>query len=364
MSSNPFQQTHAAPSGRILVVRLSAMGDIIHGMPAIAALRRANPELKIGWLVEERWSELLCARPAERLAPRSEAKPLADWVHTANFSTWRKALLYRRSWHEMRDCLHEVRRVGYDCVLDLQGAIRSALAAGMSGAQVRIGSAEPREAPARLFYTKAVPPRGAHVIEHALSLTTLVAGEHLSFVAPPFPISPAREAWAHELHASQGRKPLAIVNPGAGWGAKCWPAESFGAVASALAGRGMTVLINHGPGEELLAESVRIASGGVAVPLKCSVGELLAIMRRASLFIGGDTGPMHLAAALKVPVVALFGPTRPERNGPYGTQSVVLRNPESVHNTSHTDRPDDGLLAIPPAEVVQAAERLLENGSA
>lgn len=345
-------------------MRLSAMGDIIHGMPAVAALRAAMPDVKIGWLVEERWAELLCARPSERLAPRSEAKPLVDWVHTANFSAWRRALIAEGSRREMRNCLHDVRTMGYDCVLDLQGAIRSALAARLAGARVRMGSAQPREAPARLFYTRAVLPHGTHVIEQALSLASAVAGESLPYVAAPFPLDPEKEMWAGALHTAHGGKTLAIVNPGAGWGAKCWPPESYGAVASALATRGMTVLINYGPGEEQLAEAVRAASGGVAVPLKCSVAELIAITRRASLFIGGDTGPMHLAAALGVPVVALFGPTRPERNGPFGTRSVVLRNPESVHNTSHTAEPDEGLLAILPEAVVHAAERLLEGRDA
>ena len=150
-----------------------------------------------------------------------------------------------------------------------------------------------------------------------------------------------------------------ILNPGAGWGAKCWPAESFGAVASALAERGMAVVVNHGPAKKHLAEAVRNASGGATVPLKCSVGELIALTRRASLFIGGDTGPMHLAAALGVPVVALFGPTRPERNGPFGTPSVVLRSPDSVYNRSHTDRPDEGLVSIKPQAVIEAADQLL-----
>ena len=156
-------------------------------------------------------------------------------------------------------------------------------------------------------------------------------------------------------------KPLAILNPGAGWGAKRWPAEAYGIVAAGLSKRGMTVLINHGPGEEPLAESVSAASGRAAIPLKCSVGELIAITRRASLFVGGDTGPMHLAAGLRVPVVALFGPTSPERNGPFATRSVVLRNPKSALNSSHSDKADQGLLAIPPEAVMQAAEQLLEG---
>lgn len=344
---------------RILVVRLSAMGDILHGMPAIAALRAANLNSKIGWLVEERWAELLCSRQEERLSACSERKPLVDWLHAANFSVWRNALYSRTSWREMRRCLHEVRAMHYDVALDLQGAIRSAFAARMSGADSWIGSAQPREAPARLLYTLSTIPEGRHVIENAISLASSLAGKRLPYVDAPLPHDFVIETWAEQFHAQLHRKPLAILNPGAGWGAKCWPAESYGCVAKALSDRGMKVLVNHGPREENLARAVCAASGNQGLPLKCSVGELIALTRRASLFIGGDTGPMHLAAALQVPVVALFGPTQPERNGPYGTRSIVLRSPQSVFNSSHTNRPDEGLLSIKPASVIEAADRLL-----
>jgi heptosyltransferase-1 len=346
-------------SDRILVVRLSAMGDIIHGMPAIAALRRARPDLQIGWLVEARWLELLCARDSERLTARSERKPLADWVHVAKFSRWRRSLFSGETWHEMRACRREVRARNYPVALDLQGAIRSALVARASGAAIRIGSSQPREAPGRMFYTQAIDVRGTHVVEHALSLASDVAGQELEYIAPPFPIDPAVEGWADRRCEGWRDKPMAILNPGAGWGAKRWPSESFGAVARALTDRGMAVTANHGPGEERLAEDVRSSSGGAAIPLNCSVGELIALTRRARLFIGGDTGPMHLAAALRVPVVALFGPTRPERNGPFGTPNVVLRSPESVYNTTHTDRHDEGLISIQPEAVIEAADQLL-----
>src|SRR3974390_261566 len=98
---------------RILVVRLSAMGDVIHAMPAIAALRRAKPDLKVGWLIEERWAELLCSRAAERMAPRSHLKPLADWVHVTDLSRWRRALTSRDTWHEAQAALGEVRAMNY-----------------------------------------------------------------------------------------------------------------------------------------------------------------------------------------------------------------------------------------------------------
>src|SRR5271165_357292 len=344
---------------RMLVVRLSAMGDVIHSMPAIAALRHAKSDLKVGWLIEQRWAELLCSNESERLTPRSPLKPLADWVHVANFSNWRHDLSSGETWREMRSCLGEVRAMKYELALDLQGAMRSALAARTPGARVRVGSSQPREAPASMFYTRAIEPSGTHVVEQALSLASAVAGQSLEYADPPFPLDPIHEAWAKEFVTKLDSKPFAILNPGAGWGAKRWPPESFGVVARALTERGLAVVVNHGPGEEQLADAVRESSAGTAVPLNCSISELIPLTRRARLFIGGDTGPMHLAAALHVPVVALFGPTRPERNGPFATRNVVLRSADSVDNTSHTDRPDEGLVSIEPQSVIAAADHLL-----
>jgi len=119
-------------------------------------------------------------------------------------------------------------------------------------------------------------------------------------------------------------------------------------------------VINYGPGEHELARAAEAASDGTAVAMSCSISELIALTRRARLFVGGDTGPLHLAAALKVPVVALFGPTDPARNGPYGSRSIVLRNSASKTSLSHTSDADPGLLQITTEEVVRAAQQLLE----
>jgi heptosyltransferase-1 len=346
---------------RVLVVRMSAMGDVIHGLPAIAALRAARPNWQVGWLIEQRWIELLCAHATERLQPRSELKPLLDWVHVSDFKKWRKGLSSAATWRDMRGCMREVRAMKYDVALDLQGSIRSAMAARLSGAKTRIGSAQPREAPARRFYTNGVTTQGAHVVEHGLELASAACDEDLNYEAPLFPQDSATETWADRFCASIGFAPLAILNPGAGWGAKCWPASSYAEVAKALADRGMAVMVNYGPQEEGLAQEVRTASEEAARPVKCSVSQLIALTRRASLFIGGDTGPMHLAAALGVPVVALFGPTRPDRNGPYATRSIVLRRTESVDNSSHVNDPDAGLQSITPSEVIAAAGSLLKE---
>ena len=346
---------------RVLVVRLSAMGDVIHGLPAITALRAARPNWQIGWLIEQRWMELLCAHAMERMQPRSAMKPLVDWLHVSDFKDWRKELSSRETWSDMRSCLREVRAMKYDIAIDLQGAIRSSMAARLSGAKTRIGLAQPREAPARRLYTHPVATDAAHVVEHALALASTAAGYRLTYHEPVFPQDDATEAWADRFCSCIGFAPLAIVNPGAGWGSKCWPTKSYGAVATALADRGMAVMINYGPNEDRLAESVRQASNQLARPVQCSVSQLIALTRRASLFLGGDTGPMHLAAALGVPVVALFGPTRPDRSGPYATRSVVLRSPASVDNSSHVDNPDAGLQSISPEQVIAGADSLLKD---
>jgi heptosyltransferase-1 len=120
-------------------------------------------------------------------------------------------------------------------------------------------------------------------------------------------------------------------------------------------------LINFGPGEENLARAVKITSGGAAETFTGSITQLIALTRRARLFIGGDTGPMHLAAALGVPVVGIFGPTDPARNGPFQTRSIVLRSPNSDTSYSHLPRPDDGLLEISTRQVLAAARQLLEE---
>jgi heptosyltransferase-1 len=120
-------------------------------------------------------------------------------------------------------------------------------------------------------------------------------------------------------------------------------------------------IVNYGPGEESLAKAADAASAGSAVPMSFSISELVALTRRARLFVGGDTGPMHLAAALRVPVAAIFGPTDPARNGPFGTRNIVLRNPSSPTTLTHRDPTDPGLLRITADQVVAAARTLLEN---
>ncbi len=222
-----------------------------------------------------------------------------------------------------------------------------------------VGSREPRESPAGLWYTRQATSRGAHVIEQNLSVVESLVGSRLNVPAVEFPRDGATEQRITQRLGETGIGKFAILNPGAGWGAKKWPAERYGQVASALAKHGVQSVVNYGPGEEALAREAEAASAGTARAFQCSISELIALTRRAKLFIGGDTGPLHLAAAMRVPVVAIFGPTDPARNGPYGTRSAVLRNPASTTSHARNHRPDETMLAISAESVVDAAQSLL-----
>jgi heptosyltransferase I len=346
---------------RLLVVRLGSMGDVIHTLPAVTALRRSFPDAMIGWVIEERWAELLCTLSTPRSGPRSAQRPLVDKIHTVNTKAWRSSPFSNQTWEQIAAGLSELRAGRYEIAADFQGAARSALIARWSGAPVVYGVAQPRENVASLFYTRQVLARGTHIVQQNLSLAEAVARQPLEMPPVELPYDETAEKECDRRLSDQDIGKFVLLNPGAGWGAKQWPAERYGYVAKRLAEDGFKTLINCGPGEKSLAQAVEANSGGAAEEIACSLTQLIAITRRASLFIGGDTGPMHLAAALGIPVVGIFGPTDPARNGPFGTQSMVLRNPASPTTHSRRQQPDAGLLEISSDQVLAAARQLLRS---
>jgi heptosyltransferase-1 len=344
---------------RVLIVRLSAMGDVIHTLPAVQALRDAFPQAHIGWLIEERWAELLCASGFPRRGAHFASRPLVDEVHTVQLKGWKKSLFSLSTLQRVATVWNDVRDAHYDVAVDLQGAIRSAVLARWSGARTVYGAAEPRESPASVWYTRKVVARGRHVIEQNVSVIEALAGRRLKVPAPDLPRDTQAEARIGQRLAELGVGAFAILNPGAGWGAKRWPAERYGEVARGLADLGVRSILNYGPCEEGLVKAAEAAGAGTARAMSCTLTELIALTRRARLFIGGDTGPLHLAAALRVPVVAIYGPTDPARNGPYGTQSVVLRSTDSVTSHARRAEADEGMLGIGSEAVVRAARELM-----
>jgi heptosyltransferase I len=346
---------------RILIVRLSSMGDVIQTLPAAVTLREAFPQATLGWLIEERWAELLCALSEPRSGARSPQRPLVDIVHTVNLKRWRSSLFASQTWERIAAGLSDLRAVGYQVALDLQGAVRSAILARWSSAPTVYGASHPRENIASAWYTRKVVTQQKHVVERYAEVAQGLIGHPGSVPRGVFPYDPMAEESVTKRLSQQGITQFAILNPGAGWKAKQWPAERYGEVAKALAQQGLKSIVNFGPGEQELARSAEAASGGAAAPMSFSISELIALTRRARVFIGGDTGPMHLAAALQIPVVAIFGPTDPARNGPFHTRSVVLRNAKSPTSLTHHDELDPGIAEITTDEVVASASQLLET---
>jgi heptosyltransferase I len=234
----------------------------------------------------------------------------------------------------------------------------------MAKAPRMIGEADPREPMARWLFGERIATSGAHVVEQANEVVNAVLKKHFPYQAPALPMDPIAQIWCDNWLAERGIDRFVLMNPGAGWGAKCWPAERYAAVALELSASGWATVINIGPGESKLANAFSSNPNARVFPVAGSIGQLIECTRRANLFIGGDTGPLHLAAALSIPVVGIYGPTNPARNGPYGTRAIVLRHPASKRDHTRRSEPEMGLLTITVKDVIEAAQQLIESTAA
>lgn len=297
--------TAAAPDRRFLIVRLGSLGDVVHAMPAAEALRRHVPGARIDWLVDPRYVELVKLSPAvDRAIPADTRAGLLALLRV----------------------ILGLRREGYEAAIDLQGLFKSAILARLSGARATLGftRAHLREPGAAFFYTHTGDPGDvAHVVHKNLALLAElgVRGPRASFQLD-VPHTPT----AAQALAPFGTEGFALLNPGAAWPNKQWGAERFGALAASLRRDvGVRSLVLWGPGEEALARGVVDASAGAAdVSPPTTITDLCSIARHARIVVSGDTGPLHLAAAVGAPIVALFGPTLASRNGPWSPADVVV----------------------------------------
>jgi lipopolysaccharide heptosyltransferase I len=301
----------------ILVVRLSSLGDVVHTLPAVSALRRRFPEARIDWLVERRHRDVLFENPD------------VDSVLDVDTLSWRKRLFLPRTWRDIRECLKALRSRRYDLVLDLQGTVKSAVSAFLARSDRRIGFAPDhlKERVAASLYTERVSPNGTrpHVIDRNLYLLRAlgIETEERSF---PIAVAEPEAAAARRALDALGLSDFVIVNPGGSWVTKRWSPEKLGRLASAIESEWrLPSLVLWGPGEEEMAQAVVSASGGSArLAPKTTLREMIPYLERARLFVSGDTGPMHLASARGVPVVGIFGPTDPARNGPFGGRDEIV----------------------------------------
>jgi heptosyltransferase-1 len=333
---------------KVLVMRTGAMGDVLHALPAVAALRAARPEWTIDWVVDPRWSPLL--------VDGTGLGPLVNRVHLADTRLWSRAPM---SWATLRSVMalrRALRMERYDLAVDMQGTLRSAVIGWMAGAKQLVGYDDPREAAARRFYSCRLQRSGAHVVEQGAALLSEATGVALTAVAVELPRETWAADWAEETVA--GRR-VCLLSAGGGWGAKRWPVERFGELAKRLREMGFAVVVSAPRKEDAVATEVVAASGGAAEVVVCNVAGLIELVRYAKLVVGGDSGPVHLAAALGVPVVALFGPTDPARNGPWGPGAVrVLRDAASATSYKRSTETEAGLARISVDEVAESVRTL------
>ena len=339
---------------RILIVRLSALGDIVHALPVLAALGRAHPAAAIDWLVEEDFAPILSLAEGlhRRIIVRARTSAVtADAVSFGGVLGYLRAAAFLRSQH-------------YDAALDLQGLIKSAVWARASGARRVIGfdRAHLREPQAAALYSETVVPQDApHVIQKNLSILAAL-NVHRAPVELPLRATSSPEI-SRAVEEAGGRGGYIVLNPGAAWPNKRWPPERFGALAAALRDRaGLRSLVTWGPAERALAESVSRASAGAAdAAPSTTVGDLAALVRDAALVVSGDTGPLHIAAAMGAPLLGLYGPTWPERNGPWDPNDEVISRAASCvcHHKRQCLRGAPCINEITMDEVIAAAERRL-----
>lgn len=311
----------------ILVVRLGAMGDVLHALPAVASLKQSFPHSRITWALRPRWTPLL------------EGNPFVDDI----------LLLDRRNLQTVRAAWSRLRANRFDFAVDFQGLIQSALIAAAAARADQIygfHSSQVRERPASLFYSQKVQTASSHVVDQNIELAAAAGATNLLH---SFPIPSGKP----EGELPEGR--FVLASPLAGWGSKQWPIQNYEELAHVIYDRfGWPLVLNGPPQAESILRSVR----GVKVHLSGIAG-LIDATRRAHAVIGVDSGPLHLAAALAKPGVALFGPTDPARNGPYGNSMQVLRSAGAVTSYKRLQQTDSSLAAIPATAVVEALEASL-----
>ena len=336
----------------LLVVRLGALGDIVHTIPAVAALRTAFPAARLDWLVDARHRDIVDLVQGLDRVVVLERPTIAGWA----------------------DVVRRLRQVRYDAALDFKGLMKSAVLARASGARRVIGFSiwHLREKGARPFYsqtdasrTDRPPSDSTHVIHKNLGLLTTL-GIATDTIA--FPLAHTHSDALAQVRSSLDGRPFALVNPGAAWPNKRWPAERFGEIAAVLRDvRGLSTVVVWGPGEEALARAVVEASRGAAsMAPPTGIADLVELSRAAALMVAGDTGPLHIAVAAGTPAVGLFGPTDPGRNGPWhpGDATVSRYGECACHYERKCHEADWCLARIPVAEVTAAVQRVVRGTSA
>jgi heptosyltransferase I len=327
---------------RVLCIRLSAVGDVINTLPALEALRRGRPDAFIGFVVEDRAHDLITNHPS------------VDRVHLYRRKRWARWLRQPAHWgklyEEFSTFLWEIRREKYDVALNFQSNLKGALHAVLSGAPTRVGFSKGHsKESSHLLANLLVTPPGGETINRVQKFLSMASVAGAAPAGAEYKLPPTRDAVSRvdAWLAGEDLGDFVAIHPGTSdFGAlKRWPPERFGAVA---AGLGLPCVITWGPGEKPLAEAVAAASGGrarVAMETR-SILELAELIRRARLYVGCDSGPLHLSSAVGTPSVALFGPKDPRTYGPYNPRHRVVLKGELGRASMEAIAVEDVLAAV------------------
>lgn len=301
----PFPDPNAVR--KILLIKPSSLGDIIHALPVLNMLHTRFSEAEIHWVVAKGFHGML------------EDHPLIHKLWIIDKNSWKNPRKCAGTFSELRALRSDLKREQFDLVIDLQGLLRSAVIGLFTGTEDRVGFADAREG-AKYTYSHRVPASwDEHAVERNVRIA-LALGCGMDDFSFPFPPLDLRKDLAERLPSR-----FAVIAPSAGTLVKRWPAENFGKLASGLF---LPSVVVGGASDCMLADEIVEKSNGRAFSLagRISLRELAAVISRARFLVSPDTGPMHIAAALNVPVFALFGPTNPGRTGPYGKIHTVIRN--------------------------------------
>lgn len=303
---------------KILIVKLGAIGDIVHTLPALAAIRRTVPDAEISWVVERGSAEIL------------RGNPFIDDLIEIDTRGLKGSKLLSQLLPGLKDQVLELRNRSFDIAVDFQGLLKSSIIAGLSGAKKRWGfsKTDMREPSGRIFLTDTVAiPEKTHVIRKNLLLVSAALQNHSMDERIEFPIASSDENIAEALGLIQPvQGDFALLNPAGGWVTKLWHAEKYGMLADRLwEENGLVSLVSTGPGESGLARRVIEGSrSGKVIGIEPSLKAFYEIARRAKIYVGGDTGPTHLAIAAGAPVVGIFGPTEWWRNGSLNPADICV----------------------------------------
>jgi len=340
---------------KILVIRLSSLGDILHTLPAFYDLRHSFPDAKIDWVAARDCAFLLSTVQG------------IDTIHIFDKTAFLPFQSKSEPVYPLWNLIRSLRKEHYDICIDFQGLLKTAFLGFMSGAAARTGFPDciVREWPSHWFYNKSpvIPQKPMHVLDLNRKLSESAGACSFPFTFDPVISDNDRDHVASLLERN-GLTKFVVINPGGGWKSKIWNPAYYGELAGRIHRElNLQVVVTTGPGEdELYQELAAHCSGSSPAHLRISFLQLIPLLKRARLLIGGDTGPFHLACALQIPVVGIFGPTSVVRNGPWNDRNEVVTNDVDCSGCYKRDCPtENACMNIPVDDVFSAMTQILKK---